>query len=258
MRRFWDYQNQILRWGNVVWAACIQANNNLYTPGTTVRGAEYIASHDPYFESRPDELLVIAEGIFALKGTLPKDFELRIVAERITDELYRSLGDSIPHQLTDGRDVRRYSTWVNRKHLPHRCLSYSIVPFLLKQDTPFGTILPHRYWSPGILAKWKLSEEQEAALRRRKQNQNLISVSGAAISAIWTYYKQHDADTSEVFVRVRIDHDVTLVFTDERNEDDHVVTISGLTFVVDSETAAQNSGARIDFDAQRQGFRIDE
>lgn len=152
---FWDVQKQLLREGDLVWSAMIQANEDLFVPGDEIQPGEVVTSLDAVFDSQPEGLCRLATRIYKLKGTSPRDPKLRRVADRITDEMYRSLGDRIPNQLTDGREVFRYTVLFYPEHMPQRFLNERLLPLLVLPDCDHAMLLPHWYWSEAYLERWK-------------------------------------------------------------------------------------------------------
>jgi hypothetical protein len=83
--------------GAVVWGRLVQANQILFDPSNDYTApANVIYSLDPYFDGRADILGGVAHGLFARKGTVPGDRELREFVRVITDERERIMRRELP------------------------------------------------------------------------------------------------------------------------------------------------------------------
>jgi hypothetical protein len=89
-------QALLLKEGKIVWGALVRANELLFKPGNENFPALLVYFTDTYFDSRPQELRLIAHKIFSVKETNPGDPELKEVARRVTDEMDRSMGFTLP------------------------------------------------------------------------------------------------------------------------------------------------------------------
>jgi Fe-S cluster assembly iron-binding protein IscA len=256
---FWDVQDELLATGEVVWAARIQANQRLYAPGQLAYPGEYLASFDPYFVQHAGELCTTAGRVYDLKGTRPEDPKLRRVAERITDEYYRSLGERLPKKLTRGREIRRFTVMILPGHLPDACLTYRLAPLIVKEGLGFAMILPHWYWTPALLDAWEPTAKQRLEFASRYR-EHLLTVTDAALAVLWQIYEGQNEDPNRMFVRLEIDNRVNLCLDPHRNPEDQAISIDGLTFLLDPETAEEHYGAEIDFhdDGERRGFVVHE
>jgi Fe-S cluster assembly iron-binding protein IscA len=259
---FWKVQKQLLQAGKLVWSARIQANYQLYKPGTRILPGEIATGFDPEFDEDPDSLIRVADRIRALKGTQPDDKQLRQVADRITDEMYRSLGEKIPDKLTVGREVFRYTIIFYPKHLPHGFINHRLMPVLIHKGISYAMILPHWYWSEGLLKLWEPKAEQVEEFNpppSRRAGVPLVRLTHRAIDMIHTLLQQEGLNPTTMFVRLELaENRVKLWFDPNRSERDHQLVIEGITVLVDPETAQNHWGSEIDFidEGTRRGFTV--
>ncbi len=149
-----NQQLLLLSEGTIVWAALIQANKLLFSPGIDDCPAQLVYSRDPYFDSRPQELRRIGRSIFKLKNTTPADQEEKAVADRITDEMDRSMGWRLPDMLTD-REAYAATFMVFRRHIPNGVLSAGCFPILTHPSTQAVMIVPGEFWPIELIKSWK-------------------------------------------------------------------------------------------------------
>lgn len=147
-------QGKLMREGEIVWGALVQANMNLFKPGPHDHPAMAIYSSDPLFEHDPGRLRAIAHRLGELKGTTPSDPAERRLAEMITDEMERGMGWTVPKACTGGREVTSTTFMVFRRHLPDRVLRSGWFPLLTHRETPAVMIVPSNYWPGELVEIW--------------------------------------------------------------------------------------------------------
>jgi Fe-S cluster assembly iron-binding protein IscA len=259
---FWSVQNHLWLKGRVVWSALIQANYQLFAPGTEILPGEVVSSFDPYFDANPDALIRTAENVSALKGTEPEDQQLRLVANRITDTLYRSLAERLPDALTESRDVRRFTVMIYQLHLPHAFVNGRLIPIIVSEGCCHAKILPHWYWSNELIDLWeptvgqRLEFTEQAVIRARP----MVQASPGALQAIRDMIAKKGVDPALTLIRLEIKNDgsISLFLDWQERPKDQWLTIKGLNFVVDPETAEQHWGSMIDYidEPPNQGFTV--
>ncbi|MCC6698235.1 MAG: hypothetical protein IT365_21610 [Candidatus Hydrogenedentes bacterium] len=141
-------QDLLIREGEIVWAAVVQANELLFDKGPEDHPAMVVYCPDRSVDSRPEWLGELASYLFDLKNTTPQDAGERQLADMITDELERGLGWTVPASITGGMVVRSTSVMVIRRHLPGGVLAETFLPLLIHPDTVATMIVPYKYW-PG-------------------------------------------------------------------------------------------------------------
>ncbi len=140
--------------GKIVWAALIQANNLLFSPGAADCPALLACSDDHYFDARPTELHEVAHKVFSYKGTAPADPELKALAELVTDEADRSMKFALP-KVFSRKDIQMSTFMVFRKHIPNGVLNMKMFPVLIHPATAAVMIVPFEFWPIEMIMMWK-------------------------------------------------------------------------------------------------------
>lgn len=154
LREAVDRQALLLSEGTIVWAALVQANQQLFKAGESDCPAQVIYSRDAAFDARPQELRAIAQRIFELKGAKPTDAREKAIADKVTNEMDRTMGWRLPFELTD-RPVFSAAIMVWRRHIPAGVLSGASFPVLVHPDTPAVMIVPVEFWPSELVQMWK-------------------------------------------------------------------------------------------------------
>jgi hypothetical protein len=146
--------------GQVVWGQIVQANNALFSPGNRqTLPANVLYSTDAYYDDNVEELEGLAHGMFELKGTVPKDPELRRFAQAISDEMARTMRLEFPESLCEGRQVIFTTCLIHPPHLPGGYLARGFFPLLIcPKRTDAVMILPARYWPRVLRRIWTEQE----------------------------------------------------------------------------------------------------
>jgi hypothetical protein len=152
-----DFFEDLLIDGDIVWGALVQANGLLFEPGREDHPAVVIYAANGSFDDQPHRLLAIARRMFRLKNTTPADPELRRIGDLLANETARGLGTVVPRSLTDGKKIRCASFMVFRSHLPgdYAYLQGSWFPLLIHPDTDAVLMVPGRYWPRKLVLLWE-------------------------------------------------------------------------------------------------------
>ncbi|WP_020470388.1 hypothetical protein [Zavarzinella formosa] len=142
--------------GQVVWGHLVQANKILFEPDNTLTlPANVVYSLDPYFDGRVAQLATIARGLFARKGSVPGERELREFVRVITDERERIMRRELPRTYCGGHSVYFTSCFIQPGHLPGNCLLQSAFPMLVNyKETEAVMLLPSRFWPKPLVSQW--------------------------------------------------------------------------------------------------------
>lgn len=154
LREAVDRQALLLSEGTIVWAAVVQANKQLFEAGVSDCPAQVLYSPDPAFDARPQELRAIAKRVFELKGSKPSDSRERAIADKVTNEMDRTMGWRLPLELTD-RPVFSAALMVWRRHIPAGVLSGASFPVLMHPATQAVMIVPVEFWPIELVQLWK-------------------------------------------------------------------------------------------------------
>jgi hypothetical protein len=157
--------------GIVVWGHVIQANTRLFDHGDDDLPGEVVYSlavDQDHIDTQ--RLRGIAERLYALKGTAPRDPELAPIAEYLTDEKLRVFGLPVPASICSDASglgitqpsvletdsvCRISTTYFIRDHLPSRRLAGLLLPIVVLPQAPHLVLpLPARYWPKPLLAAW--------------------------------------------------------------------------------------------------------
>ncbi|MGF1579947.1 MAG: hypothetical protein ACFCD0_11350 [Gemmataceae bacterium] len=142
--------------GDIVWGHIVQANRSLFDPNNAnPLPANVVYSLDTYFDGRVGLLRKIAKGLFANKGSLPEDRELREFVRVITDERERLLRRELPRGYCGGRSVNFTTCFIVPDHLPGGYLAESAFPMLVNyEETEAVMVLPSRFWPYHFVKRW--------------------------------------------------------------------------------------------------------
>jgi hypothetical protein len=148
-------QQRLRRDGPVVWAAIVQANNNLFKRNNAETGASVIYSPDPWFDRHRDALGQIAQQCLGLKGTKPDDPQSAEFARMLTDEMIRGMRMKVPAVFTGQRHVYHSSMLMPRKHLPKGFLSVVYFPVWIDPEEKGAVVMvPAAYWPASLKVEW--------------------------------------------------------------------------------------------------------
>jgi hypothetical protein len=140
--------------GRVVWAALVQANNDLLRADGEFAGAPGEVVYDPAGRVPADVLAAVARQLFALKGTQPQEPALARYAAYLDAEDERVFGLDVPPQACP-YPLKASSTWFQRSYLPGRRLAQPCFPVLVSEQHPgLVLFLPHVLWPQALLEAW--------------------------------------------------------------------------------------------------------
>jgi hypothetical protein len=156
MLRILADQQALLERGEVVWGRLVQANQILFDASNHYTApANVIYSLDPYFDGRVASLGAIAHDLFARKGTVPGERELRELARVITDERERIMRRELPCGYCGGRSVYFTTCFIRPGHLPGNRIVLPEFPLLVNfRETEAVIVLPSRFWPADLVAEW--------------------------------------------------------------------------------------------------------
>ena len=150
LKIYWD-QKKLRDRGRVVWAHLVQANSLLFEPGHMDHPANIV--YDPSTENDRvlDLLGDVAQQIYELKGTRPREKDLAECSRWVTNERQPIVDATVPARLSRGREIVFSTVMIHRKHLPGGYLSGSAFPLIINpEETPSAMVLPHFYWPDGV------------------------------------------------------------------------------------------------------------
>ena len=150
---FFKAQDNLLSDGQVVWAHLIQANGLLFQQGDQDLPAVVVYCSKATQKVTPIDLAPIAKSLFELKGTVPKDPDLKVFADNLTGEHTRQFGLAVPKKLAPDFPCAVSPVIFCRKHLPNKKLSSPFFPLIIRSD---GIVmpLPSRFWPQQLINFW--------------------------------------------------------------------------------------------------------
>ncbi|HXA46264.1 MAG TPA: hypothetical protein VNW52_01440 [Burkholderiaceae bacterium] len=176
LRLLFDNQIKIMREGCVVWGAVVQANANLFVSNSD-DGAPLDVLYDPRGRLSPEDLIALAQSVYALKEKRPSDPALIPLYDHFRNGFTRAIGLDVPSTFVP-YPLKVSSTYFERKNFPGRKLAQHVIPLLIS-DIYLGLVvpLPSRLWPAELLAQWapKPGEHTSApalALCEREAAQN--------------------------------------------------------------------------------------
>jgi hypothetical protein len=149
-----DKQKLLYTEGHIVWAALVQANRLLFSPGNADCPALLIYSEDLYFDARPLELHEVARSIFSYKETDPRHAELKRLADLVSNEAERSMKFTLPKVLST-KELYASTFVVFRRHIPNGVLNARVFPVLLHRATSAVMMVPFEFWPIEMIVLWK-------------------------------------------------------------------------------------------------------
>lgn len=150
------YQKELLKNGVLVWGHLIQANTLLFSEGKDNCPGEVVYSLTPSLLATPEYLSEIAFTLSLLKGTNPTEPDLKYIAHYLTDQFIRVFGLDVPDRLSPQLKCKISTVFFDRKHLPNRIISSSILPLVVNPQEPHvAMLLPEKYWPEELLKLWK-------------------------------------------------------------------------------------------------------
>jgi iron-sulfur cluster assembly protein len=263
--RIFQTRRQILKNGLVRWAALIQANTNLFSPGKSPCPAQVLYS--PTLNVKLDHLIDVAQRCFALKGTTPEHPEELRLAKMISDEMERALDWPIPSTLSKGYGLVTTVIVPPRKFMPGGILQFPYIPILADPATRLAMIVPCHYWEPGFRREWQ--EAAEATTKEWKSkfpaeeldNSSIpITLTEAAGKQLRKIMNEQSLDLKRSWLRVGVsigqDYKCMyqLTFENKINKrKDVTCTSQGVSIVVDRESLPLLIGTTIDYEIRPTG-----
>jgi Fe-S cluster assembly iron-binding protein IscA len=155
------YHDRVFYEGRVTWASLVMAQPVLFNRGNQDSTGTCVYSFDKQFSADPQALIRIAGLVGALKRAMPKDPILIAFAAEVRNDEPREIDRMVPPSLTQGRQVRYETIYLQRNRMPTAYLAHTLVPIIISQSQPTQPmLLPLDFWPPELIEQW-----QELALR---------------------------------------------------------------------------------------------
>lgn len=147
-------RDRVLRHGEIVWGALVQANNLLFKPGDKNHPGNVLFSRDPALAADPMALARAAGRVFETKGRKDQDPAARTVGDILANEMTAFRNLAAPRDLTGGATCYIADVMFERRHLPRRIVDGSLMPLIVHPETTATFIAPHWYWPDGLKELW--------------------------------------------------------------------------------------------------------
>jgi iron-sulfur cluster assembly protein len=263
--RIYQAHRQILKNGQVRWAALIQANTNSFAPGKSACPAQVLYS--PTLNVKLDHLIDVARSCFALKGTTPEHPEELRLAKMITDEMERALDWPIPSTLSKGYGLVTTIIVPPRKFMPGGILQFPYIPILADPATRLAMIVPCQYWEPGFRQEWQ--KAAKATIKEWKKKFPAEEIDSSAIPIVLTeaagmqlrkIMNEQSLDLRRSWLRVGVSIGQNYICMYElkfeskiHKRRDVTCTSQGVQIVVDCESLPLLVGTTIDYEIRPTG-----
>ena len=156
------YHDRVYHEGRVAWAALVLAQPVLYSHGDWDSTGTVVYSYDRFFDANPQHLERIAASVGALKNAMPKDALLVAFAAEVRNDSPRDIDRLVPVALTQGRQVRYETIYIQRHRLPTGYLAGQFFPVIISTSQPTQPmLLPLEEWSPELVEAWKVAARKK-------------------------------------------------------------------------------------------------
>jgi Fe-S cluster assembly iron-binding protein IscA len=171
-----QYHDRVYYEGRVAWGALVQANEGLYTRGDWDSTGALVYSFDRHFDANPNQLERIAASVGALKKAMPKDPLLVAFAAEVRNDTPREIDRMVPVALTQGRQVRYETVYIQRHRLPTGYLAGQFFPIIISTSQPTQPmVLPLDAWTPELVELWNAAGRKQPASQPIQRQQQPIS-----------------------------------------------------------------------------------
>lgn len=143
----------LLRTGRMVWGRIVQANRQLFEGG--IAGAPLELLYDPRGQVSPQDLGVVANALFGLRGERPDEPALQVYAEHLRAERSRLFGWRTPSQGWWPYPLSASSSFVHTAQLPGGRLAFAEFPVLISDACPGSVMVaPWQCWPAPVFDAW--------------------------------------------------------------------------------------------------------
>lgn len=145
-------QHILLREGDIVWGAVVQAHRAMFASGWFNYAGNLLYSRDEAISATPHILLSAVEEIYAAKGYRGLDGEMQAIADMLYGE--RGAADDLRVPLDITRGIQCYITNAvfDRSHLPRGMLDVKLMPILIDARMSAVMVVPYWHWPKALRA----------------------------------------------------------------------------------------------------------
>jgi hypothetical protein len=146
-------QGEILRQGDIVWGAVVQANYNMFKGGLINYPGNLMYSRDPAMDECPHLLQSAAQNMFSQKGGRGIGGDLQLIADMLQSERGAPIDLRVPLELTEGMQCFVTNVMFERRHLPRGRLDVGLLPILVDPRMCAAIVVPRWHWPAELSAK---------------------------------------------------------------------------------------------------------
>lgn len=146
LRALTHKQGLLLRLGEPVWAALVQANSKIFELNSEALPGAVLYSPDPESFARPAVLARAAQNLFSSKGQTGGDPRLQGLIEAVADERQTILHQELPASASEGLYCLYTSVLFDPRHLPGGVLNLRVFPVLRHPKSQAVLVVPHWHW----------------------------------------------------------------------------------------------------------------
>jgi len=150
-----DEQERLLREGEIVWSAVVEANSDLLHRGWVDFPAFVVHSSGTAQDDEPRPLLELAERLFALRSGGGANVEERSFGAQLDDEQGRVTWRRVPKSMSAHTECYGTAVLVVRRWLPGTTFAELPLPLLVHPSRTGQVLpLPQEYWPEALRVRW--------------------------------------------------------------------------------------------------------
>jgi hypothetical protein len=136
----------ILKRGDVIWAALVQANQALFYPDPENSNWPATVVYSPDLAREPEALIPIAQQLYARKGGGSRNRDLRKIGAALAKETQSTARLKVPTSITGGARCAMTEVAFDRRHMPRGVLVAKVFPILVHRNWRWGVLVPFWHW----------------------------------------------------------------------------------------------------------------
>lgn len=142
-----DNYKDLFENGLIVWGKVVQVNEDLFEKGDENYLGEIVYSFDESINKDPSYLVKVAEELYDLKDSNPKNRSLATIANDLNNDNTCVFGELVPSLISSEYTCRVSTTYFVRKHLHESYLQNGLIPIFVSPGKPYLAMpVPSKYW----------------------------------------------------------------------------------------------------------------
>jgi hypothetical protein len=138
--------DEILRRGDVVWAALIQANYALFEHDAELSNYPATVVYSRELKHEPQRLVSVAEQLYAAKGKSLPDSDLTKIGAALANERMSTARLPVPDSIAGGVQCAMTEVAFDRRHMPRGVLAARLFPILVHRKWRWAVLVPFWHW----------------------------------------------------------------------------------------------------------------